>query len=50
MMNRMLEKAGVTCVQTHLQSFLDTDPTDPRFADVQYVLCDPSVGTALPHP
>ncbi|EGD81485.1 hypothetical protein PTSG_02202 [Salpingoeca rosetta] len=41
-MRRQLKLAGVTCVKTMLKSFLDTDPTHPKFRDVKYILCDPS--------
>ena len=42
LLKRLHRNAGVTCVETRLQSFLDSDPTDEAYANVEYVLCDPS--------
>jgi putative methyltransferase len=41
-MNRLHKRAGASCVKPKLQSFLETDPTDPLYADVEYILLDPS--------
>ncbi|KNC76311.1 hypothetical protein SARC_11180 [Sphaeroforma arctica JP610] len=34
--------AGASCIKARHQSFLDVDPLDPTYADVEYILLDPS--------
>uniref|UniRef100_A0A8D2KSY8 NOP2/Sun RNA methyltransferase 5 n=1 Tax=Varanus komodoensis TaxID=61221 RepID=A0A8D2KSY8_VARKO len=41
-MSSMLVRAGVTCCQLAHQDFLATDPADPKYSKVQYILLDPS--------
>eukprot|EP01147_Barroeca_monosierra_P001413 gene1413-4579_t len=41
-LRRQLSRAGVTCVKTMQNSFLDADPTDVKYSAVRYILCDPS--------
>lgn len=42
-MNKLLGRAGASCVTTKLQSFLEVNPADPAYASVEYILLDPSV-------
>uniref|UniRef100_UPI002541A67F 28S rRNA (cytosine-C(5))-methyltransferase n=1 Tax=Euleptes europaea TaxID=460621 RepID=UPI002541A67F len=41
-MSTMLMRAGATCHQLAHQDFLTTDPGDPKFRQVRYILLDPS--------
>ncbi|XP_048375114.1 28S rRNA (cytosine-C(5))-methyltransferase isoform X1 [Sphaerodactylus townsendi] len=41
-MSTMLMRAGVTCYQLAHQDFLTTDPGDPKYSQVRYILLDPS--------
>lgn len=41
-MNTMLMRAGTTCCQMSHLDFLTTDPTDPKYSRVRYILVDPS--------
>lgn len=41
-MSTMLVKAGATCYQLTHQDFLATDPHDPKYSNVSYILLDPS--------
>eukprot|EP01134_Creolimax_fragrantissima_P003302 CFRG3302T1 len=34
--------AGATCISAHNQSFLDVNPLDPNYEEVEYILLDPS--------
>eukprot|EP00049_Salpingoeca_infusionum_P025458 m.19481 g.19481 ORF g.19481 m.19481 type:complete len:568 (-) comp8040_c0_seq2:104-1807(-) len=42
LMDRMLDRAGASCVSSRLQSFLDADPQDDAYSQVEYIVCDPS--------
>ncbi|XP_015269036.1 PREDICTED: probable 28S rRNA (cytosine-C(5))-methyltransferase [Gekko japonicus] len=41
-MSTMLMRAGATCYQLAHQDFLTTDPADPKYSQVRYILLDPS--------
>nr|XP_003226776.1 PREDICTED: probable 28S rRNA (cytosine-C(5))-methyltransferase [Anolis carolinensis] len=41
-MSTMLARAGVTCHNLAHQDFLATDPGDPKYSHVEYILLDPS--------
>ncbi|XP_061460613.1 28S rRNA (cytosine-C(5))-methyltransferase isoform X3 [Rhineura floridana] len=41
-MSTMLVRAGATCYQLAHQDFLATDPEDPKYSCVRYILLDPS--------
>ncbi|XP_053223139.1 28S rRNA (cytosine-C(5))-methyltransferase [Podarcis raffonei] len=41
-MSTMLVRAGATCYQLAHQDFLATDPADPKYSSVRYILLDPS--------
>lgn len=41
-MNTQLLKAGISCVKPKLGDFLHEDPSDKKYANVKYILCDPS--------
>ncbi|XP_060643276.2 28S rRNA (cytosine-C(5))-methyltransferase [Anolis sagrei] len=41
-MSTMLARAGSTCHELAHQDFLTTDPNDPKYSRVQYILLDPS--------
>ncbi|KAJ7305130.1 hypothetical protein JRQ81_011002 [Phrynocephalus forsythii] len=41
-MNTMLIRAGATCCELAHRDFLTTDPGDPKFGKVRYILLDPS--------
>eukprot|EP00842_Homolaphlyctis_polyrhiza_P006925 jgi/Hompol1/821/HPOL_002434-RA len=39
---KLTQRAGCTNIQPLLESFLETDPHDPKYANVEYLLLDPS--------
>ncbi|KAJ8319844.1 hypothetical protein KUTeg_001431 [Tegillarca granosa] len=41
-LKELINKAGVTCVETFRQNFCMADPEDECFSDVEYILVDPS--------
>ncbi|XP_063002591.1 28S rRNA (cytosine-C(5))-methyltransferase [Elgaria multicarinata webbii] len=41
-MSTLLVRAGATCYQLAHQDFLATDPVDPKYSKVRYILLDPS--------
>lgn len=41
-MSTLLMRAGSTCYQLAHQDFLTTDPGDPQYSQVKYILLDPS--------
>ena len=38
----MVECAGATCVETANRDFLRVNPSDPKYASVEYIIVDPS--------
>ncbi|XP_053131285.1 28S rRNA (cytosine-C(5))-methyltransferase [Hemicordylus capensis] len=49
-MSTMLVRAGATCYRLAHQDFLATDPGDPKYSSVRFILLDPSCsGSVLSH-
>lgn len=42
LLQKQLQKTGVTNTTTKCQDFLSVDPHDPSFANVEFILVDPS--------
>ncbi|ORX86913.1 S-adenosyl-L-methionine-dependent methyltransferase [Anaeromyces robustus] len=42
LLKRLTTKAGCTCIEPINENFLETDPNDPKYANVEYILLDPS--------
>jgi len=42
LLKRLTSKAGCTCIEPINENFLETDPNDPKYAKVEYILLDPS--------
>ncbi|ORX55467.1 S-adenosyl-L-methionine-dependent methyltransferase [Piromyces finnis] len=42
LLKRLTTKAGCSCIEPLNENFLEADPNDPKYADVEYILLDPS--------